>query len=205
MVTYKLSLPLLLFLVLLVVTGCQSLNPSTTPNPTESVDASGYPVPQPVEDTRGYPAPTAVWSKQTAFQSYPIALEAAKKWNPQSDLYEIPATVLMELNFGRPITGEGWYFMFKVPDSTLEYYVYVSDGKVSGSNEAQPIIFGTPPYEFQPLPSLTTMWDSDRVLQLYEQNNGKKYLSENPKAILNCELSYLKEEFFSHLENLRCY
>jgi len=182
--------------------GCQSnTNPSpstvTPSNPTP--DDKGYPAPtlQTQSNGSGYPAPQGKRYSQSAFQSYSAAEEAAKKWNAKATLHQIPATYQMEMNLGHSATGEGWFFMFKVQGSPLEYYVYVSNGKVSGTSEAQPIILGgKSPYEFQELPAFSKMWDSDRVVDLFLQRDGKKYTTDNPQAVLNPQLNYLKGDAY---------
>jgi len=194
------KLVLIIFVLSVLIVGCQEQpHPVLTSTPTAVLSSitEGYPSPQqPSGYSAGYPAPTIQWTTQTAFQSYPVALAAAKKWNPKAGLYQIPATFRAEMNFGRSKTGEGWFFMFKLPESPLEYYVYVSNGEVLGTTEAQPIIFGKAPFEFQAIPELNKLLDTDKLLNLYDQNGGLEYKTDNPKAVLNPELNFLTTDSF---------
>lgn len=124
---------------------------------------------------------------QTAFEAYEVAKIAALKWDKTSILYKIPATFIMEQNLGFPVTGEGWFFMFKNPTSPLEYYVYVWNGKISGTTEAQPIYLDSPPDELNPLTNLFTLLDSDKVHQITQTNLADK----NPEHY-NLELVFEK-------------
>jgi len=130
---------------------------------------------------------------QTAFEVYPIALEEAKKWNSEAALYQIPATRLMETNLGLPPGGPpgGWFFMFKVPDSPLEFYVEIVDGVIYGKTEAQPILIGEPKFSLLALKMDGSLMDSVGALGVYYDNGGKDYLSTHPNAILDYRLVHL--------------
>ncbi|MEM4655084.1 MAG: hypothetical protein QXL34_06330 [Thermosphaera sp.] len=130
-------------------------------------------------------------SKQllSAFESYEIAKIASYDWDEKSVLYKIPATFIMEKNLGFPITGEGWFFMFKSPVTTLEYYVYIWNGKVSGTTEAQPIYIGEPKVDIIPIDiySLLDSKDVENIINNHISIEGKK---------LNFELVHYKKDSY---------
>jgi len=128
---------------------------------------------------------------QTAFEAYEIAKLAALKWDKNSVLYKIPATFIMEQNLGFPVTGEGWFFMFKNKSqtSTLEYYVYIWNGQVSGTTEAQPVYIGDPPNNLYPIEGLSNLLDSDDIENIVIRN-----LPQIDQKKLNLELIYEKTD-----------
>lgn len=168
-----------------------SCSPQTQPTetPTPTIE-QGYPAPSETFYEPGYPI-TTDQIVQTAFEAYPIAEKMALEWNPEAKLYGIPATFAMEVNLGYPSIGSGWFFMFMVEGQPLEYYVMVDNGVVQGFTEAQPILVEKRPFEYLPLPPLDQMIDSDKFLDLYRNNGGEEYLSENPDAVLNPQLHFL--------------
>lgn len=127
---------------------------------------------------------------QTAFEAYEITKELAQKWDPTATLYGIPATFKMESSVRNPWTGKGWFFLYKVPTNTLEYYIYVDNGKLQGYTEAQPIVVGERELKYFPLPPFDEMLDSDEVMEVFMQNGGDKYLADHPQAKLNMELLF---------------
>jgi hypothetical protein len=129
----------------------------------------------------------------TALTAYPIALVNAKKWNKDAVLYEIPVTQLMEKNLGLPPGVQaGWFFMFKVPGSPLEYYVKVAEGHVVGSTVAQPIIVGEPPFKEVALDLEKLPLGSNDVLRLFMEKGGSAYLASNPKWQLDYRLVHIE-------------
>jgi len=177
---------LLFFAIFICISGCANSTIPTTP----SVILHGYPSTAEGIVVSAYPSSTADTVTMTAFESYPFALEAAQKWDPDSVLYAIPATGLMEMNIGYPPTGLGWFYTFKGKDPQLEYYVMVNDGVIIGTTEAQPIIVGERVDVYLPLPPLDEMVDSDKVLDIFLAGVGELYLSQNPSAIINPHLEY---------------
>jgi hypothetical protein len=196
---------ILIMLVMALMAGCQS-HTTQQPNPTSNQPTAsstqssqqGYPAPDTATAPTGYPSPATPEPKiLTAFQAYQIAQPYALKWNPKAVLYAIPATYQQEINFGHPTNTEGWYFMFKDPNAPLEYYVYIWNGTFAGGIEAQQILTGkAPPYVYQPLPDFSKMIDSDKFTELYMKNGGDKYLADNPKAVLNPQLTFLESDKF---------
>lgn len=151
-------------IIFLVLLGCNNhgLTSTLSPYPSSIINQlpTSYPSDMPLIPT-----------ELSAFDSYSIAKHAAEEWDRESFLYKIPATFIMEKNLGFPITGEGWFFMFKTPNSSLEYYVYIWDGKVSGTTEAQPIIISQSSEEkLRPLQTIDGLIDSDDVLNIIRQN-----------------------------------
>ena len=133
---------------------------------------------------------------QTAFEAYEITKELAHKWDPTATLHGIPATFKMESSVRNPWTGKGWFFLYKVPTNTLEYYIYVDNGKLQGYTEAQPIVVGERELKYSPLPPFDDMLDSDEAMEVFMQNGGDKYLADHPQAKLNMELLFTNK--FSH-------
>ncbi len=153
-----------------------------------------YPMPPTYEAVVPYPIVEPTRIIQTAFHAYPIAEITAKKWNPAAVLYGVPATFKMESSLSLPWTGAGWFFFFKIPDSPLEYYVLIENGKLQGMTEAQPIVVGERTLKYFPLPALDTLLDSDEVLAIYMKNGGEKYLADHPQAVLNPELLFTNND-----------
>lgn len=142
------------------------------------------------EASPAYPAVEEPVIIQTAFEAYEITKELAQKWDPTATLHGIPATFKMESSVRNPWTGKGWFFLYKVPTNTLEYYIYVDNGKLQGYTEAQPIVVGERELKYFPLPPFDEMLDSDEVMEVFMQNGGDKYLADHPQAKLNMELLF---------------
>ncbi len=168
--------------------ACQS---QTNPEATQLANANeAYPVNTQTIYSPGYPEPS-VKIEQTAFEALPIAEKEATRWNPDAKLYGIPATYMMEINLGYPGIGSGWFFMFKVENQPLEYYVMVENGEVKGTTEAQPIIVGERQFEYLPLPNANQMINSDKLIEIYQANGGEQYLADHPDAVLNPQLYFI--------------
>lgn len=173
----------------LLLSQCQS-----SPIPSENIKVA-YPVATQLYYSPGYPEPVAKITN-TAFEAFDIANKEARKWNSEAILYSIPSTFLMELNLGYSGIGSGWFFMFKVPDHPVEYYIWVDNGMVGGVTEAQPIVVGKRTIDYYPLPQLSEMIDSDKLLEIFNSSTKGKYFAENPQAILNPQLNYTSEYAF---------
>lgn len=182
----KSKLLVAIILSCLLLGACQSQG---NPKPTQSVN-NAYPIMTPTSYSSGYPEPVARL-EQSAFTALPIAQKEAEKWNPNAKLFGIPATYMMEINLGYTGIGSGWFFMFKVENQPLEYYVMVENGEVKGTTEAQPVIVGQRQFEYLPLPEPDQMIDSDKFIELFKSNGGDKYLSEHPNAVLNPQLYFI--------------
>ena len=131
--------------------------------------------------------------KESAFEVYPRAKEEAKRWNDQAILYQIPPTRLMEGNFGLSGGGPpGWFFMFKDPDSPVELFVEIVDGKLYGKTEAQPIIIGEPKYKLNPIEMDSNLLDSDDALNIYLDDGGDEFFLNNPDVELDYRLVFLE-------------
>ena len=128
----------------------------------------------------------------TAFEAYPAAEMKAREWNSEALLYQIPVSRIMEINLGIPLGIPGWFFMFRVPDSPLEYYVKVVQGQVVGATEAQPILLGTPLYEYLPIDLADISLDSDDLLRLFMAYGGKEYVASHPGWQIDYRLVHLK-------------
>lgn len=128
----------------------------------------------------------------TALTAYPIAEAQAKQWNSQAVLYQIPVARLMEKNLGLPSDLLGWFFMFKVPGSPVEYYIKVVQGRVLGVTEAQPIIIGEAPYTYLPIDLVTLPIGNDAAFRLFMEDGGKDYLTLHPRPIFDYRLVHLE-------------
>jgi hypothetical protein len=177
----KLLRAALLFGVMILAT-CRSAGKTTLgPSPLLS-QPSMHVVVQLPDDGRG----------ETAFTAYPVAEIEAKKWNRDALLYQIPVTRIMEINLAIPSGIPGWFFMFKVPDSPVEYYIKVVHGQISGLTEAQPILSQELPYELLPIDIGELVLDSDDVLRLFMESGGAKYKDEHPEWQIDYRLVHLK-------------
>lgn len=198
-----------IFTLSLVLVSCEQINSTTSSiaedntglNKTKSVTPASvdnlYPINTEVSYIIPYPITETIAVQQTAFEAYQFAFEyAITKWNKQAILCGIPNTAIMELNLGYTKIGIGWFFMFKIPENTLEYYVYVDDGKVQGYTEAQPISLGERENVPMPLPELNTLIDSDEALDIFLQYFGNKYLINHKDAKFVCELYFMSSDEF---------
>jgi len=159
----------------LAAAGCGQTGPGTgTPA------AAGTPNALP-DDGRG----------ATAFAAYPLALAKALQWAPDAQLTQITITRLMEQNLGLPNDLPGWFYMFQVPGSPVEYYIKTVNGAVSGSTEAQPIIVGEAPYKYVAMDVSALKLDSDDALRLFMDNGGQAYLAANPDMLIDYRLIHL--------------
>lgn len=128
---------------------------------------------------------------ESALSAYPAAESRAKRWDEDAVLFAVPMTRLMEANLGLPGHIPGWFFMFKVQGSPLEYYVKVDDGKVSGATEAQPIILEDLPYTYLPIDLEGLVLDSDDAIEAWLVRGGDEYLSTHPQEQLDFRLVHL--------------
>lgn len=129
---------------------------------------------------------------ETALAAYPIAEAEAKRWNSEALLYQIPINRIMEINLGIPAGIPGWFFMFKTPDSPVEFYVKVVEGRVFGMTEAQPILVQELPYKLLPIDVDKLALDSDDVLRLFIESGGAKYAVTHPEWQIDYRLVYLE-------------
>lgn len=131
--------------------------------------------------------------QQTALAAYTVAEPVAKRWNKQALLYQIPPTRIMEMNLGIPAGIAGWFFMFKSPDSPVEYYINIVDGNVFGITEAQPILVQELPYKLMPIDTNKLVLDSDDVLKLFmESPGGVEYLNTHSQIQIDYRLVHLE-------------
>lgn len=183
-----------ILLIILTVVSCKYNHQSLTPTPIPDVVSTIYPLSTSTKLEEAYPLDEYKTIDQTAFDAYEIAAAYARlNWNPSAVFFSIPNTAIMEMNLGYPQTGLGWFFMFKVPENTLEYYVYVDQGIVQGYTEAQPITTSDNEFELLALPQLEKLLDSDEVLNIFQENGGKDYLNSHPQAKIVMELYYHKD------------
>jgi len=174
----KRTRPLWLFLVLvlaLAAAGCAQNGPGTS---TPAVAGTPSTLP---DDGRG----------ATALDAYPIALAKAQEWSPDAVLMQITITRLMEKNLGLPSDLPGWFYMFQVPGSPVEYYIKTVDGKVSGTTEAQPVIVGESPYKYVAIDVAGLTLDSDDALRLFMDNGGRAYVAANADMLIDYRLVHL--------------
>ncbi len=171
--------PLGLILVLvftLAAAGCGQPGPGTA-TPVVAGTLTALP-----DDGRG----------ATALDAYPLALVKALEWDPAAQLTQITITRLMEKNLGLPNDLPGWFYMFQVPGSPVEFYIKTVNGAVSGSTEAQPIIVGEAPYKYVPIDLGALKLDSDDALRLFMDNGGQAYLAANPAMLIDYRLIHLE-------------
>jgi len=173
----------LLFIVLLLsaLSGCTSDGLKPTGSLTTASPTAGGVVRLPNDGRR-----------QTAFEAYPAAYAKAKLWRSEAILYQIAVTRIMEINLGLPPSAPGWFFMFRVPDQTIEYYVKVVDGQVIGATETQPILAEKLPYKYLPIDLKRLTLDSRDVLRSYLEHGGEEYIATHPKMELDYRLVHLE-------------
>ena len=129
---------------------------------------------------------------QTAFHEFPPAqLQAIKAWNSKAKLYEIPPLRAMEKNLGYPRSLPGWFFMFKVENSPLEYYVEIRDTHLIGFTEAEPILIQKLSYTLLPININNKLLDSDKALKIYLENGGEEYLTKHTNAEIDYRLVFV--------------
>lgn len=128
----------------------------------------------------------------TALSAFEIAEAEALQWNQEAILVSVPMTRLMEANLGLPGHIPGWFFMFMVPGSPLEYYVNVYSGKMSGATEAQPVLIKDLPYTYLPLDLDSVKLDSDDAIQGWLARGGNEYLTDRPDSQLDFRLVHLE-------------
>lgn len=114
----------------------------------------------------------------TAFDGLQIATEYSKNWNKQAFLYSIPNTAEMESNLGYPMTGLGWFYLFRNPDNPLELFVYVDNGVIQGSTEAEvAALIEVSEKSYAPLET-SDLLDSDQIMEnFYNSNKNAKKLN----------------------------
>ena len=122
--------------------------------------------------------PTKETEHYTAFYGLQIATEFSKKWNKQAFLFSIPNTAEMESNLGYPKTGLGWFYLFRNPDNPLELFVYVDNGVIQGSTEAEvAALIEVSEKSYAPLDT-SGLLDSDQILGIfYNSNKNAKKLN----------------------------
>ncbi|MGB9872412.1 MAG: hypothetical protein ACPLYD_12205 [Anaerolineae bacterium] len=171
---------LLVGIISLISCTTKGINPELSPLLSQpSMPAMGFQLP---DDGRG----------ETALVAYLVAEDEAKRWNREAVLYQIPVTKIMEINLGIPSGIPGWFFLFKVPDSPVEYYIEIVNGRVFGMTEAQPILTQELPYELLPIDVKEMVLDSDDVLQLFMKLGGVKYIEAHPEMQIDYRLVHLK-------------
>lgn len=178
------------FLIYLVsLTSCQK---SVDVKSTETPTITSLPYPAATQDTYPIAVPLSFQNNAPAFAGYELAAaHAIEKWNSKAVLYAIPDTITMQQNLGHPLIRMGWFYMFKTGEDTLEYYVYVDEGKIQGSTEAQPIIIGDPPPKDEPLPELKSLIDSPKALEIFFENGGNNKVPEADREDIHIALANL--------------
>jgi len=102
--------------------------------------------------------------KETAFTAYELAKTVAKEWNLEAILLEISPTTIVSINIPIVNFGPYWFFVFGTTSNARELYVAVSDGKIIGSFQAQPMADENLPYIQTPL-EISNLIDSDVAFQ----------------------------------------
>jgi hypothetical protein len=156
-----------LYIGFFLLVGCMGTTSSTTDGfrSTEGV------VTPPFSDGRS----------STALEAFRVAEGRVNEWNQQAKLYEIVPTRSMVINLSLPLEPirDGWFFMFKVAGSPLEYYIAVNHGEIVGTREAQPVYFGeSPPYVGRPIDYGTLPVKSTDVLNLFYELGGRQHLEQ---------------------------
>jgi hypothetical protein len=152
-------------IVLFFISGCTPATPLPEINPQ----------PTPLLETNSIDQ-----LNETAFTAYPIAEAEALRWNPDAVFYQIPLTRVMESNLGLPPGGPGWFFMFMVPGSPVEFYVEIVDGKFIRKSRG-------PTHQawmhlhmiLLPIDINSSLINSNAVLQIYLDNGGREYFEGN--------------------------
>jgi hypothetical protein len=103
----------------------------------------------------------------TAFNGLQIAVEFSKKWNKKAFLFSIPNTAAMESNLGYPKTGLGWFYLFQNPDNPLELFVYVDNGVIQGSTEAEVASLVEVSKKSQSPLDTSGLLNSDQIMEIF--------------------------------------
>ncbi len=177
MTNFRVRLVFLFLVLVFGLSGCTEIPPPTAPSPTAPLTVTGTP-----DDGR----------RQTAFEAYPPAEARARLWRTEAVLHQIAVTRIMETNLGLPPGSPGWFFMFRVPGETLEFYVKVSEGTVIGTTEAQPIMAEKLPYKYLPIDLQRLTLDSKDVVRLYMEHGGAEYVAAHPRLELDYRLVHLE-------------
>jgi len=161
-----------LLLLFLLVVGCKTeLKNVDQPNSTNTIAPStNFAVTQNSETA--YPLTVPKDTPQySAYDGLQIATEFSKKWNKQAFLFSIPNTAAMERNLGYPMTGLGWFYLFRNPDNPLELFVYVDNGIIQGNTEAEvaPLI-EVSEKSYAPLDT-SGLLDSDQITEIINKNH----------------------------------
>lgn len=163
----KLFLILFFIFLFLLLPGCTSINESSNlKNDLTNLTSSQN------------------YEKETAFHAYIAANEFANQWNENAEMTQIIIGSIMAKNIGIPPSKDAWYFMYKTNENSIELYIEVIDGKVTGYTEAQPIITDNLRIPQKPI-IINDLIDSNIVINLYTKNNSIISNSSN----LNLELA----------------
>lgn len=133
--------------------------------------------------------PTGIYNKESAFHAYFVADEFAKNWNENAEMTQIIIGSVMAKNIGIPPSKEAWYFMYNTNENSIELYIEVIDGKVTGYTEAQPIITDELRIQQKPI-IIDGLIDSDVVMEIFSMNNSLD--SKPPNSHFELALHYLE-------------
>lgn len=177
---------LLLLIIIFGGVGCGVKSPASTVSPVVSPLQL-----QPSDEIETSRVVGDVRS-ETALMALPIAELRAREWKETTMLYGVFPSFSMEANLGLPTVSAGWFFMFKEQDSTVEFYVQILDGKVSGTTEAQAILGEQLPYRYLPIEIATLSLDSDDVLQAFADRGVSDHVHSHPDLRFDYRLVHLK-------------
>ncbi|MGQ9554599.1 MAG: hypothetical protein ACUVWR_10845 [Anaerolineae bacterium] len=131
----------------------------------------------------------------TALSSYSLAEATAKQWSSDAYFLGIMPSWIMERNLPMLPAKAGWFYRFGHPADTLELYVQVADGAVTGSTEAQAIRFDD--FKPTPLDRATVKLDSSDVRQIYlDSLNGGQASDDNLDYALQFDANLNKPVWF---------
>jgi hypothetical protein len=120
--------------------------------------------------------------KHTALESLSVATDVAKSWNEDVELHAIFPSSLMGKNLGIPASPSGWFYMFRVPSSPVEFYVHILDKKVNGTTKAQAILGEELPYSYLPIQIERVEIDSDEALEILGKSESLDSLPPGNKV-----------------------
>lgn len=148
--------------------------------------------PSPVDEAYPSPVENNIHKQHyTAIESAATATNFAKDWKKDAILYALFPSSQMSQNLGLPGISDGWFFMFKVPGSPIEFYVQVLNGKITGSTKAQPILEEQIPYKYKSIKLDQIVIDSNDAIQILFENE----ILENSDSDINLDYRLI------HLEN----
>lgn len=135
-----------------------------------------------------------VYRSSSALESFPLALESARTWNPEAEWYGIFPYTSMARFLALPVMDDhpAWHYRFSSPDGA-EYLVEVLDGEVIAQNEiAIPAYIEPALQNLLPIDESWSGLDSSDVLAIYAEQPDS-LLARYPQMKLDYRLSHPRD------------